>query len=62
MNLHNVLVVLLIVGSAMGANDVIVKNLKLFVDGKEFIIKGMAYSPAPISFLNSVSYISSLLY
>jgi hypothetical protein len=34
------------------SDDVFVDNLKLYVEGKEFIIKGMAYSPAPVGILN----------
>lgn len=45
---------LVLIAAVFAASDVIVKDLKLFVDGKEFIIKGMAYNPAPISFLQSV--------
>jgi hypothetical protein len=33
-------------------NEVVVKNLKLFVDGKEFVVKGMAYNPAPLGILD----------
>jgi hypothetical protein len=29
-------------------NDVFVKDLKLFVGGYEFVVKGMAYNPVPI--------------
>ncbi len=55
MNRHILFVMLLIFGSALCVNDVIVKNLKIFVNETEYIIKGMAYNPAPISFLNGVS-------
>ncbi len=44
----------LLIASAIAANDVIVKNLKLFVDGKEYIVKGMAYNPAPVAYENKV--------
>lgn len=44
----------LLVASAGAVNDVILKYNKLFVDGKEYIIKGMSYNPAPLSFLDGV--------
>lgn len=31
-----------------GGYDVVVRNNRLYVEGKEFFIKGMAYSPAPL--------------
>ncbi len=55
MNRKVIFFMLLIIGSVLCVNDVIVKNLKLFVNETEYIIKGMAYNPAPISFLNGVS-------
>lgn len=34
------------------SNDVFVKDLKLFVEGKEFFVKGVAYNPVPLGILN----------
>ena len=34
--------------AAFARNDVVVKYNKLFVDGREFIVRGMSYNPAPI--------------
>ena len=30
--------------------DITVKNLKLFVNGKEFIVQGFSYQPTPIGY------------
>lgn len=43
-----VLAVLGIFSAAFAVNDVVVYNLKLFVEGKEFVIKGFNYQPAPV--------------
>jgi hypothetical protein len=42
------LLLLTMIGYGLAVNDVIVYNLKLFVDGTEFIIKGFNYQPAPV--------------
>ena len=56
-----VLLSFLLLACSVGAvNDVILKYNKLFVDGKEFIVKGMAYNPAPLSFLSSVFCLADL--
>lgn len=44
-----VLAVLAIFSAAFAVNDVVVYNLKLFVEGKEFVIKGFNYQPAPVT-------------
>lgn len=40
--------VLLLVCNVSAANDVVLKDLHMFVDGKEFFIKAIAYQPAPL--------------
>src|SRR5688572_23149891 len=48
----NYLIILLLLGfsvySMAVAPSVIVKDLKLFVDGTEFIVKGFSYQPMPL--------------
>eukprot|EP00029_Vermamoeba_vermiformis_P013208 TRINITY_DN8120_c0_g1_i1.p1 TRINITY_DN8120_c0_g1~~TRINITY_DN8120_c0_g1_i1.p1 ORF type:complete len:493 (-),score=131.66 TRINITY_DN8120_c0_g1_i1:54-1532(-) len=49
---------ILILGAALfticsaeyNARDVIVKDRRLYVDGKEFFVKGMAYNPVPLGY------------
>lgn len=53
----SILIVILISQRVDAVNDVIVKYNKLFVDGKEYIIKGMAYNPAPLVFGTTVRFV-----
>ncbi len=39
-------------GSQYTNRDVIVQNNKLFVNGTEYFVKGMAYSPQPLGILS----------
>ena len=43
-----VLLVVLLVGQATAVNDVLVKNLKIYVNCEEFFIKAFCYSPTPL--------------
>lgn len=44
----SLLLLLSIIGVSLAVNDVVIHNLKLFVNGDEFIIKGFNYQPAPV--------------
>eukprot|EP01119_Soliformovum_irregulare_P023152 TRINITY_DN804_c0_g1_i1.p1 TRINITY_DN804_c0_g1~~TRINITY_DN804_c0_g1_i1.p1 ORF type:complete len:542 (-),score=116.29 TRINITY_DN804_c0_g1_i1:57-1682(-) len=46
------LLVLSFISIALGFNNVVIQNLKLFDGNTEFFIKGMCYSPAPLGFSN----------
>lgn len=54
------LAILCLLAAARAESDVIIKYNKLFVDGKEYIVKGMSYNPAPITFLNNVRLLDAL--
>src|SRR5690349_20257657 len=51
MSMHSIALlftVLVLVYTSFAASDVIVKDLKIFVDGEEFFIKAMCYHPTPL--------------
>lgn len=40
------------------ANDIYVKDLKLFVNCEEYFIKGLAYQPTPLGYANDGGFCS----
>lgn len=48
MRIPSVLLLLLLPLLAAAANDVIVADLKIFVNNYEFVVKGISYNPVPL--------------
>lgn len=59
MRAHTILLLLLLPLLAAAANDVIIADLKIFVNNYEYIVKGISYNPAPLGIVDE--YVSSAL-
>ena len=61
MHAHRFFLLLLLPLLAAAASNVIVADLKVFVNNYEFVIKGISYNPAPLGIVDEYAVLALLL-